>query len=253
MLLTSTHYLFAQDIIIRKNGEKINCAITKVDSSYVYFTMTRNVSMDANGNKLNSMISKSEVQDLRYNVANNSNLSQDGQRLNTNHRSDTLPKFAIGLGSGINNFTAIFGLSAKIRVINKLSLQGGIGLGGWGYKYSIGLIFDKHYNGGWSYGIGYSVCPGENNIKANLQVSSGTTQSVTLNYLQASTINLKAGYSWRIGEKNTFYLEFGYAIPMESSPWKVTDGSTLSNTSTSALQLIQPGGVILGLGFTFGI
>jgi len=121
--------------------------------------------------------------------------AQDGQNLNKSTRSDTLPKFSIGLGSGINNYTALLGISANLRFYNKLSLQGGFGKGGWGYKYSIGLKYDMHYDGGWSYGLGYSVCPGENNLKPKLQVKSGATQQVTLNYLTASTINLKAGYN----------------------------------------------------------
>jgi hypothetical protein len=247
MILTSTFYLFAQDVIIRKNGDQINCTIIKVDSANIYFSMIRN------GDKLNTIINKSEVQDIRYNVTNSSNLAQDGLKSNIISKHDTLPAFAIGLGTGINNYTAIFGLSANLRIYNKLSLQGGIGIGGWGNKYSIGIKYNYYYDGGWSYGFGYSVCPGENNIKANLQVTSGTTQQVTLNYLTASTVNLKVGRSWRIGQKNTFYMEYGYAIPIQSNPWKVTDNSVLSSTSISALKLIQPGGLIIGLGFTFGI
>jgi hypothetical protein len=179
--------------------------------------------------------------------------AQDGQNGIPKMRSDTIPKFSIGLGTGINNYTALIGVSANLRVYNRVSVQGGVGIGGWGYKFSIGLKYDKHYNGGWSYGLGYSVCPGLNNVKANMKLESGVTQNVNLDYLKASTVNLKTGYTWRIGEMNTFYLDLGYAVPLQSGAWRVTDNSVLSGASESSIKMIQPGGIILGMGFTFGI
>jgi hypothetical protein len=160
---------------------------------------------------------------------------------------------ALGLGTGFNNLTALFGVSAKYRIIKKLSVQGGMGLGGWGYKFSIGLKYGEDFNGGWSLGIGYSVCPGENNIKVSMEDASGVSKEVTINYLTASTINLVAERSWKIGRKNTFYMDFGYAIAMQSTPWKVVDNTALSDASKSAIKMIQPGGIILGLGFNFGL
>jgi hypothetical protein len=167
-------------------------------------------------------------------------------------RPDELPKFSIGVGTGINNFTALIGPSVNFRVVKLLSLQGGLGLGGWGYKVSGGLILNTSYKGGLYFGAGYSYSPGENNLQMSLPLQSGTTQTVHLDYLAAGTINLKAGYSFRMGKVNTFYLECGYAIPMQATAWKVTDGSALASAATETLNILQPGGIILGLGFTFG-
>jgi len=167
-------------------------------------------------------------------------------------RPDSLPKFALGVGTGINNFTALIGPSVNFRVVKLLSLQGGLGLGGWGYKVSGGLILNTSYKGGLYFGAGYSYSPGENNLQMSLPLQSGTTQTVHLDYLAAGTINLKAGYSFRMGKVNTFYLECGYAIPMQATAWKVTDGSALASAATETLNILQPGGIILGLGFTFG-
>jgi hypothetical protein len=60
VLLSSTIYLFAQDLIIRTNGDKIKCSITKVDSLNVYFVFERN------GEKFSTSISKNEIQDIQY-------------------------------------------------------------------------------------------------------------------------------------------------------------------------------------------
>ena len=46
---------------------------------------------------------------------------------------------------------------------------------------------------------------------------------------------------------------FGYAIPLQSNRWRVTDGSVLSGNSESTLNMLQPGGLILGAGFAFKV
>jgi len=48
-------------------------------------------------------------------------------------------------------------------------------------------------------------------------------------------------------------LLFGYAIPLQSNRWRVTDGSVLSSTSKSVLNMSHPGGLILAAGFAFKI
>ncbi len=259
ILFLPSFMAYSQDEIIRKNGDRISCTITKIDSANVYFSLTRN------NNTLNTSISKSEIQDIRYNVINTPNVSQTIYAAQlSQYYKDSLPQFSVGLGGGINNYTALIGISGNVRVYNKIGLQGGLGLGLWGTKLSFGVMYNKHNNGGWSYGIGYSICSGINNIKDSLEVSTttsiGTTTTTTkelkmvkLNFLTASTINLKASYAWVIKRRNTIYFDFGWAIPLETDPWKVTDGSVLTNNGNAVLRIFQPGGLILGAGFTLGL
>jgi hypothetical protein len=168
-------------------------------------------------------------------------------------KTDTLPNFYLGIGTGMNNYTGLLGLSINLRLQNKVFFQGGLGIGTWGSKYTIGLRLDRSYGKGWSYGIGFSSCSGLRDFKTNLELQSGIKQDVTLDLLRANTLNLKATHNWMIHKRNTFYVDLGYAIALQSSPWKVTDGSEISTTSKSALDMLAPGGVILGLGFTFGL
>jgi hypothetical protein len=130
-------------------------------------------------------------------------------------------------------------------------LRGGLGLGGWGSKYSAGLKYDTRDIGGWSYCLGYSYCPGISDLKLNMELESGGKKDVVVDYLSASTVNLALDYNWRIGKSNIFYLEFGYAVPMQTSRWNVKDGLVISSTSKSVLKMSQPGGLILGAGFAF--
>lgn len=167
--------------------------------------------------------------------------------------SDTLPKFYIGIGTGINSYTGMLGVSGALRLQNKLFLRGAVGLGGWGKKYSIGIKYDaKHYSG-WSYCLGYSYHPGMDDMKVKMEVTSGVSKEVVMDYLSTSTINMALAYRWKMGRKNNFNLEFGYALPLKQKPWKITDGSVLSSTSETVMRMVKPGGLVFGLGFTFGL
>jgi hypothetical protein len=160
--------------------------------------------------------------------------------------------FYLGAGTGYNNFCGVVGISCNVRVHNKLQVRGGLGIGGWGDKYSLGLKYNKDQGKGWSYCLSYDHSIGIPNEKVKLQLTSGAKKDVTINCLKANTIDLTTLHSWRIGS-NFFYLEFGYGIPLQTSPWEVMDGSLLSGNSTSALDRSSPGGIIIGAGFVFGI
>lgn len=179
-------------------------------------------------------------------------LKLDAQIITENRTEQSHP-FYLGVGTGIDNFTGLIGLSGTIRLYDKLALRGGIGLSGWGYKNSIGLKYDLDDEGRWSYCLGYSYSSGLENLKLNMELESGVEKDVAINYLSASTLNLAADRNWRVGKANLFYLELGYAVPLQSNRWRVTDGSALSGTSKTILNSLQPGGLIVAAGFAFKI
>lgn len=176
----------------------------------------------------------------------------DAQTITENQTVQSHP-FYLGVGTGFDNFTGLIGVSGTIKLYDKLSMRGGIGLSGWGYKSSIGLKYDLKDVGGWSYCLGYSYSPGFEGIKMDMESETGDKREITVDYLSASTINLAIDRNWRIGKANIFYLELGYAIPMQSNRWRVTDGSAISSLNEGTLNLLQPGGLILGAGFAFKI
>ena len=118
---------------------------------------------------------------------------------------------------------------------------------------TIGLRYDLSYKKGWSFGAGVSTCSGLKDFKTNLELQDGTSKDVLLDLKRANTLNLKATYNFVLGKKNNFYLDFGYAVPLEQSPWTIKDGSVLSSTSKTVIDMITPGGILLGFGFTFGL
>jgi hypothetical protein len=171
----------------------------------------------------------------------------------TENQPDEYPKVYLGFGTGLDNFTGFLGVSGTLKFHEKFSVRGGTGLSGWGFKNSIGIKYDLKETGGWSYCLGYSYSPGFKGIKMDAEQESGGTREITVDYLSARTINLAVDRNWKIGKANIFYIEFGYAIPLQSNRWRVADGSALSSSNEAALNLLQPGGLILGAGFAFRV
>lgn len=176
----------------------------------------------------------------------------DAQNI-TENRTDEYPCFYVGFGTGFDNFTGLLGVSGTLKMNEKISMRGGVGLSGWGFKNSIGIKYDLKETGGWSYCLGYSYSPGFEGLKMDNELESGGTKEITVDYLSASTINLAVDRNWKIGKANIFYIELGYAIPLQSNRWRTTDGSVLTSTNEAVLKLLQPGGLILGAGFAFRV
>lgn len=114
-------------------------------------------------------------------------------------------------------------------------------------------MYNKNELPGWQFGLGYSQCTGGDNVEVELELENGYKKLVTIDYLSVGNLNLKTSKSWRVGQRNFFFLDLGYAIPLYNKAWKVDSGEELSKASQTALNIVSPGGVILGLGFMFGL
>jgi hypothetical protein len=176
----------------------------------------------------------------------------DAQEI-TENKTAEYPQVYLGVGTGFDNFTGFMGVSGTLKMYERFSVRGGAGFSGWGLKSSIGIKYDQSETGRWSYCLGYSHSPGLEGIKLDMELESGGTQEITVDYLSAGTINLAIDRNWRIGKTGIFYLEFGYAVPLQSNRWRVTDGSTITRSADMALNILQPGGLILGAGFEFKV
>lgn len=169
----------------------------------------------------------------------------------TENKSESAHPFYLGVGSGFDNFTGFLGVSGTLKVYDNLSLRGGFGIGGWGTKTSIGVKLDSPNAARWSYNLGYSACSGLDDFLLDMELSNGQTAPVKVDYLSASTLNLAIDRNWRLGKSNLFYLEFGYALPLQGQRWEVVDGSSISANQQKVLDILQPGGIIFGAGFAF--
>ncbi len=170
---------------------------------------------------------------------------------------DIPPKIYLGIGLGINNYSGILGIGCKIRVYETFFIRGGAGLSTWGWKTTGGIIYERKYTKGWGFGLGYSSCSGIKDFETELQVITQggnlVDKKVLLDLQRASSVNLTASYNWVMRKQNKFFIEFGYAVPVETTPYKVKDDSNLSVASKAVLDMMRPGGLIFGLGIMFGL
>lgn len=175
------------------------------------------------------------------------------QYLEPNPSADN-PTFYLDLSTGLDNHTGIIGLAALFPFTEKVGLRTGIGLGAWGTKFGIGLKFENRLSKGWGAGIGYSHCPGMDDIDLTMTDQTGATREVNFDLLQVGSINFTLNHNWVFRNKNIFFIEFGYATPTGGEEfYRINDGSTLTPEEELVMNIIRPGGVILALGFKFAI
>lgn len=172
---------------------------------------------------------------------------------------DSLVKMFVGAGSGLEYFSGMIGAIAGYKITDNLLLKAGLGIGGWGSKFSAGIRYDFKKGNTWGLGLSYSSCSGLNNYNTSMEVINDrgefVTQTVHLALLRTGTINFTIARKWLVKKKHELCLEGGYCAPIEVDPYRVLDGSVLTPTSKATLRLQQPGGfhMILGLSFLFGI
>jgi hypothetical protein len=163
------------------------------------------------------------------------------------------PGVFVGLSAGINHHAGLLGLSLDVNVVKNLSLFGGVGVGGWGYKTSVGLKYYKQYPYGVSYFGGLSHASGMKDFETELETSSGSKEKVKLDLFGINNLNLGMGYVWKVGNNMRFGLDFGYSICLSQKKYEVKSGQTLSSNAEKVMDILVPGGLILGLAFNFGI
>ncbi len=171
---------------------------------------------------------------------------------NTFQANPTIPRVYIGLGTGIESFSGLIGVTGDFRVQNNFFVRVGAGIGSWGGKLSFGLRNETKTGNSFGYGVYLSRATGLKEFTYKLETISGD-QDVKLELMPGFTLNPTVSYKWLIHDLHRFFIEAGYAIPLQTDPWKVTDGSQLTENSKNLLRILQPGGFSLGLGIQFAL
>ena len=186
-------------------------------------------------------------------------MAQDYVKLNYEVKP-AFPNFFLGFGGGVNNYLGLIGVSGEYHLASKFSAFGGLGLGSWGNKASVGLRYYSDYPQRWALGAGLSFSGGVNELK--LTMPEGTVvgktgdTDVLFNLKSAATLNLSANRFWFLNSKKTnrFNVELGYAVPLGNRRFEVlNNGYQLTRDGLYFMDIMQPGGFNLGIGFSFGL
>jgi hypothetical protein len=159
----------------------------------------------------------------------------------------------IGTSTGINNLNGMLGFFADINVHKNFNLTGGVGMGAWGWKTSLAGRFYRNYPRGTYYSVGLSSASGLTGIELEMETTSSSTQNVKFDLYRVMNLNLSMGYQFMISPRFRFHLDFGYAVNLTETPYKMISTVSLTDESEAVMKMMVPGGVIFGLGFSLGI
>lgn len=115
LFLILTFCMFSQDIITKSSGEKIKCKITSIDTTNIYYTITRN------GHEIDTCISKSIVQYAQYGETVAESLSSKNIKAKNS--------LTIGILEGGGS---LFGFDIEYLLTRRLGIQAGAGIVGFG-------------------------------------------------------------------------------------------------------------------------
>lgn len=165
------------------------------------------------------------------------------------------PKAYLGVSTGLENQAGLLGFTVDIPIVSQVSVGGGLGLSSWGTKlYAEGRYYFKPCQRGWAIGAGISHNTGLTNFTTDLPSGSGGNVSTTLDF-EPVTNGFVAGYHFfNLGRRgHRFYLQAGYSFRLTDDNYKVLYGGPLSADARQVLDILQPGGLMLALGFSFGL
>lgn len=123
LLATFTFNSFAQDVVVRANGDSANYKMTKLDSLKMSFTDNRN------GKEASTSIDKSQAKDVRSGESVKGN-KLDSSRLNQNYRKCLTIGILEGGGS-------LIGADFEVLLSNYFGLQVGAGIIGYGGSLNV--------------------------------------------------------------------------------------------------------------------
>ena len=170
-------------------------------------------------------------------------------------RDVSCPKVYIALSSGINNPAGLAGVGVDLAIDSRVSVGGGIGLSSWGTKLALeGRYYFDECNRGWAVGGGVTTNGGLRNVVLGLETAhQGPGTPVTLDLHRKTNLFFSGYRFFNLGRNNRFHLQLGYSQGLQRARYTVKSGHTLTTTSDAVVRTISPGGIVLGLGFSFGI
>ncbi len=169
--------------------------------------------------------------------------------------SNRPPVLYITPSTGINNNTGLVGVSLDVPVTQKVSIEGGAGLSTWGDKLYIGgKYFLQPGHRGWAFGVGLTYNTGISNYQPTLETIYNTNEVVQLDLHPQTNVFLAAYRYWKLGRRaNRIYLELGWSVALSGNRFDQTAGDQISDNANNEMNLLAPGGLIVGCGFSFGV
>ncbi len=166
------------------------------------------------------------------------------------------PRVYIGLSTGVNNPAGFIGAQVDLAVSPTVSIGSGVGMSSWGYKTFIeARYYFKPCNRGWAVSGGLTFNTGVDGMALKSAETVYGKQDVSLKLHSLSNFMISGYHFFNLGQdgRNRFHLQFGYSIPLSEASFDQVFGAPLSGDGSDMVLALAPGGLILGLGFSFGV
>jgi hypothetical protein len=162
------------------------------------------------------------------------------------------PLLYFGLGLGVNDYGA--GLIAEVPFTNHISMNANAGIGGWGWKLGGSLnYYPVDVTRGHEFSLGFSTASGLLNFTTEMPVEpDGNSTNVTFDLFRVNTVNLIYTYNVKVGKACKLGLSAGWSVSLTSDAYHITSGQTLDETGKAVMNVMQPGGLIVGIRFMIG-
>ena len=175
-----------------------------------------------------------------------------------NHNTNHSPLY-IGIGTGINASSGAIGFKFNYELTPKLMLDAGLGIGTWGYKQTINLLYITKPENGWNPGIGISRGGGVDTASMDIEALNLKNNIVGTYYLQCElknmfAMNFMVQKQWYTKSKNRLALDLGIAISMKNQvdPVRSKDLNYVVTTKgQNNVLMAAPGGLIAGFSYNF--
>lgn len=179
-------------------------------------------------------------------------------------KNTTCKKTFLGIQTGINNHNGIIGLSLEQALAPQWTIGAGIGTGSWGTKvFAEGRYYfhDACYSRT-ALGMAFTYAPGFSGLSLNDVPTNYGDVDVKLIGDPVANLGLSFYRFWSLGRKKSskFYITFGYSIRLNDLQYRLGQetlarypGIRMTDDAERAVRFIAPGGLIVGLGFYFGL
>jgi hypothetical protein len=165
------------------------------------------------------------------------------------------PKLYVGPSLGIEQPAGLIGLNIDVPVAEQFSLGAGAGLSSWGFKgYAEARLYFGQCNRGWAIGSGFTHNTGLSNFTTTLPTVRNGDRPVNMDLKPTTNLFVAVYHFFNLGKNgNRLYIDMGYSVRLTDDNYVINDGSTLTADGEDVMRVLAPGGLMIGLGFSFGV
>ena len=137
-------------------------------------------------------------------------------------------------------------------------MDAGVGVGSWGSKVSLGIVFNAINKNAWCPVLSISRASGLNDANVKLEVEDAfgvkSKKDVNMNLTAATLFNIGIQRQWIRKSGNRLVLDLGFSVLVDGGSHENIDYTIhFSDKGKNDLNDLKPGGLVVGFSYNFGV